>query len=288
MSEREKDTQPTAVPTEGEVTPNTSESVPEAPITQPVDEPTKVQASYTPVESNASSKSKTGTYVVAAIIIIATLLAVLFMLEKAGRSSTGIFDSYLASQETNATVAVVNGEEITSKDLSTSVQQFNQAAVAQGIDTTDAQVVADIEKQALDVLINTALLKQSAAEQGIVVTDEQTAERLETIQAEIGGPEVLEARIAELGLSRADLQDDIKEEILIQTLLDGIFAEANIEVTEEEVQEVYVSAGGAEAGLPPIEEVRGEIENQVRGSKEQEVVDTYLTTLKADADIEIK
>lgn len=236
----------------------------------------------------AQAKSKTGMYIAAIVIVVATLLIVLFMLEKEGRSSTGVFDSFFSSQESNATVAVVNGEEVTGKELNTSIQQFNQAALAQGVDTTNPDVVADIRSQALDVLVNTTLLKQAAQEQGVEVSEEATTERLETIESEIGGAEVLQSRIDELGLTRAELREDIQEEILIQTLLDGIFSEADMSVTEEEIQEVYDAAGGVEAGLPPLEEVREQIEAQVRGTKEQAVIDEYLNELKAEADIEIK
>jgi parvulin-like peptidyl-prolyl isomerase len=249
---------------------------------------TAAPTAHSATAPETQAKSKTGMHIAAIVIVAVTLLIVLFMLEKEGRSSTGLFDSYFASQESSATVAVVNGEEVTGKELNTSIQQFNQAALAQGVDTTNPDVVADIRNQALEVLVNTTLLKQAAQEQGIEVSDEATTERLETIESEIGGAEVLQSRIDELGLTRAELREDIQEEILIQTLLDGIFSEADVSVTDEEIQEVYDAAGGVEAGLPPLEEVREQIEAQVRGTKEQAVIDEYLGELKAEADIEIK
>lgn len=273
MSEHETDKQPTAVTGRNE----------ESGV-RPIEKSEKSKASHAAV---APTKSKAGMYIAAIVIVVATLLVVLFMLEKEGRSSTGLFDSYLTSQADSAVVAVVNGEEITEKDLNTSIQQFNQAAIAQGVDTSDPEVAANIRAQALEVLVNTALLKQAAHAEEIEVSDEVAAERMEAIQAEIGGEEVLQERIAELGLSKEDLKEDIKEEILIQTLLDGIFAEAGIVITDEEIQAVYDSAGGAEAGLPPLEEVRDQIEAQVRGTKEQEVIEAYLASLKTDAEIEL-
>jgi hypothetical protein len=207
--------------------------------------------------------------------------------------STGIFDSFLANQDATTqqdatVVAVVNGTEITGADLQTSIQQFNQAAAAQGVDTSSPEVIADIRSQALDVLVNTALLKQAAQEQGVEVPAEATAERLATIEAEIGGAEALEARIVELGLTQADLEADIQEELVIQTLLNSLFAEAAIDVTDAEIQEIYdeASASGAEE-LPPLETVSEQIEAQVRGTKEQEVIEAYLETLKTEAEIEI-
>jgi len=264
-------------------TPTTTESAPTS-----SSDAARVEASYTPVETVAQRKSKTGVYVAAILIVVVTLAVVLFMLEKAGRSSTGVFDAYFASQESGATVAIVNDEEITGKDLNTSIQQFNQAALAQGVDTTNPDVAADIRTQALEVLVNTTLLKQAAQAQGIEVSDDEVAERLQTIETEIGGEDVLQTRIEELGLSQADLKEDIKEEILIQTLLDSIFAEAEISVSEAEIQTVYDAAGGTEGGLPPLEEVRDQVEAQVRGTKEQAVIDEYLITLKADAEIDLK
>lgn len=269
MSEHESDKQST-VTTEGG----------EAPAT--------VEATYVPTEQVTKTKSKTGMYVTAIVIVVVTLLVVLFLLEKEGRSSTGIFDSYFAAQESGIVVARVNGEEITGEDLNTSIQQFNQAAVAQGVDTSSPEVAADIRSQALEVLVNTTLLKQAAKEQGIEVSAEAATERLETIQTEIGGEEALQARITELGLTRADLEEDIKEEIVIQTLLDSLFAEAKIDITDEEIQGVYdAAASGSEAELPPLKDVRDQIEAQIRGTKEQEVIDAYLTTLKTDAEIEL-
>jgi parvulin-like peptidyl-prolyl isomerase len=277
MSEHESDKQPSAA-TEG------SE---ETPVNQSETESAKVEATYVPAEEAQKTKSKTGMYVTAIVIVVVTLLVVLFMLEKEGRSSTGLFDSYLASEENGAVVAVVGGEEITGQDLNTSIQQFSQAAVAQGVDISTPEVAADIRSQALEVLVNTTLLSQAAQEQGIEVTDEAVAERLDTIQAEIGGEEALQTRIDELGLTRSDLEEDIREEIAIQTLLDSLFVEEEITVTDEEIQEVYNAAGGAEADLPPLETVREQIEAQVRSTKEQAVIDAYLNTLKANVEIEL-
>jgi len=280
MSEQERDVnkQPAAAPEQG--------GAPESQPT-PAAEPSKVEATYVPAEPETKAKSKTGMYIAAIVIVALTFLVVLFMMEKEGRSSTGVFDSYLAAQENSAVVAVVNGEEITGTDLNTSIQQFKQAAVAQGVDTSSPEVIADIRTQALDVLVNTTLLRQAAQEQGIEVSAEATAERLDTIQTEIGGEEALQARITELGLTYADLEEDIEEELVIQTLLDTLFAEAEITVTEEEIQQVYDSAGGEGAELPPLETVSEQIQEQVRGTKEQEVIDAYLTTLKTDAEIEL-
>jgi hypothetical protein len=46
-------------------------------------------------------------------------------------------------------------------------------------------------------------------------------------------------------------------------------------------------AGGVAAGLPAIDEVRAQIETQLKTSKEQEVVTAYIEELRAKATIEV-
>ncbi len=251
---------------------------------QPVAENTEAA----PVATKSSfCKPGMRRYVAAVLVVALIILGVLYLLEKEGRSSTTIFSSIIESQQANMVVAVVNGEEIVNSQLDTSIQQFAQVAVAQGVDATNPEAQAEIRSQALQVLINTQLLKQAAAEGGIVVTDEAVAERLETIKVDIGGEEILAERMSSLGIDEAQLQTDIKDELLIQQLLDTVFEKVDMTISEEEVTAVYDNAGGPEAGLPPLEEVREQIEAQLVASKEQVAIDEYLTELKDGAEIEI-
>lgn len=225
---------------------------------------------------------------VAIVIVVFTLLSVLYRLEKEGRSSTHIFSSLIERQENNRVVAVVNGENIINADLSVSVEQFSQMAAAQGVDTTSLESQTELRRQALEVLINTTLLKQEAKNRAITVTDEEVGSRIDTIREEIGGAEVLTERMESLGLTEEKLRADVQDELTIQKLLDQVFAEVGIEVTEAEVASVYENAGGAKAGLPAIDEVRSQIEAQIKSSKEQAAIDDVLTTLKEKATIETK
>ncbi|MCA9361860.1 SurA N-terminal domain-containing protein [Candidatus Kaiserbacteria bacterium] len=250
-------------------------------------ESTTEAASAPAAEQSTAKKSKKG--IIAAILVVALIiLGVLYALEKQGRSSTSIFAGFIEYQEANAIVATVNGDNIINAQLDTSINQFTQVAAAQGVDVTSPEIQADIRDQALDVLINTTLLKQAAAERGIDVTDEEVTERLDSITADLGGEEVLVTRMEELGIDAEQLHSDIRDEIVIQELLEVLFAEAAVEVTEEEIAEVYQGAGGEEAGLPAIEEVREQVAAQIRTSKEQTVIDEYIDELKAEAAIEVE
>ena len=104
----------------------------------------------------------------------------------------------------------------------------------------------------------------------------------------MGGAEQLATRMEELGITSEQLDHDIRDEIIIQQLIDKKFAEADFTVSEEEILATYEQVGGEEAGLPPLEEVREQVVAQITNSKEQAVVDAYITELKESADIDIK
>lgn len=236
---------------------------------------------------NPPKKSLLKIYIGAAILVVLIILGVMYQLEKEGRSPTNIFGSIIENQRAGAVVAVVNGEKIINSELDISISQFTQMATFQGVDVNDAGIQAEIKDQALDVLINTELLKQSAAEKNITVSDAQVDEKIEAVKTDMGGEEALLARMEELNISYDKLRADIKDEILIQTLLEDIFAEKGISVSEEEITALYEGSGGEEAGLPPLEEVREQVEAQVRATKEQQAIDEYLSEMRAAAEIEV-
>lgn len=243
-------------------------------------------------EAVQPAKSGLGKIVAAVVLVAVILLGILYVLEKEGRSSTAIFSSMIEKQRAAEVVATVNGEEITNADLDVSIKQFEQLALAQGVDTSSPEIQAEVRAQALEVLINTTLLRQAAAEKGIAITDEEVAARIETITTDIGGSEALTARMQELQLEAGQMQDDIKDELMIQALLEAVFAEASVEVTDEEVKELYdnakAQAGADTTDFPTLEAVKAQVEQQIQSSKEQAAIDEYLAELKAAADISVE
>jgi peptidyl-prolyl cis-trans isomerase SurA len=240
-------------------------------------------------EKTVSTKKKSNLkfYLGAFVLVVVVLLAVLYQLEKEGRSATNLFEGVLAAQEANAVVVTVNGTEIVNRELEVSIEQFTQMAASQGVDITNESIQSEIRSQAVEVLVNTELLKQEAANRGVSISDEEVATRLASITEEIGGEGALDERMTSLGIDAMQLQDDIREELLIQSLLNQVFADASIEVTGEEIAAVYEDAGGSDAGLPAIEEVSEQVEAQIIAAKEQEAIDALLVGLREGAEIQI-
>ena len=239
------------------------------------------------VASPVHATHKKRNTIVALLITAMLLVGVVYVMEKQGRIDTNLFGGVSALFKSSVSVATVNGEKISQEQLDISTSQLQQAAVLQGVDVSSPAAQADIRTQALDVLVNTELLTQAAAERGIAVSAEDVAARIAEIEIEVGGKEVLESRMNELGIGTEQLQSDVESEMVIALLLKEIFAEAAIEVTEAEVSEIYDAALASGADIPALEEVRPQVEQQIRQSKEQEAVDAFLEAQKAAATVDI-
>lgn len=232
--------------------------------------------------------TKRYTYIALAIVAaVVVLAALLFVMERQGRVDIGIFDGVHRFVDTKTAVAKINDGTISKYDLDVSISQMSSGFAAQGADIESEEVKKEIQTRALDMLVNTELLKQEAAATGIVITDEDVTTRLETLTTDVGGEEALKERMAEFNVSEKILLRDIKNELTIQALLDGVFKEKNITVSEKDITDFYDEAGGVKGGLPELEAVRPQIEQQLRSSKEQEVVTAYIEELRGKAEIEI-
>ena len=225
-----------------------------------------------------------GAMVVGILLIASGLL---FVLEKEGRTSTGIFSGIISKMEEGKPVARVNGTPILMSDFTSSYNQLLQMSTTQGVDVSDPAMVEKLRTQAIDTLVNAEVLRQAAIEAGMTATEEQIQTRYTEIQDGLGGAEALTARMEEFGVTEASLRRDIENEFLIQGLFDANVDSTNIVATEEELVALYDQAGGAEAGLPPMTEIKDQIEAQIIFDKEQKLISAFIEELRAKATIEV-
>lgn len=287
MNENETTGTPVPETTDTPVTPVVPE-IPYTPIIHDVPETTTPEVEVEPVIVAAARPVTTNKmkWIYSAIAVVVVILG-FYGMEQTGKLNTGIFDGVNKALFSGGPVATVNGKSITRADFDTSVEQISTGAEVQGVDVTSPEVQADIEAQAIDMLVNTELLKQEAEVRGLEVTDEDVQARYTELVAQVGGEEALAERMKEFDVTEKTLLRDIKNELTIQTLLEQVFAEQSVSVTEEEVLELYNSAKEVTPDIPELEEVRAQIEAQIKSSKEQEVVTTFINSLREKAEIEV-
>ncbi|MFN3693015.1 MAG: SurA N-terminal domain-containing protein [Candidatus Paceibacteria bacterium] len=281
-----------------ETTVATTETV-SSPEATPVTVSTDTSVSTNPPVMSAAGAAPTAAVAVTrslvlkqygiAFFIVAIMGGVLwYLLEKQGRVETGVFDKITSLVRLEPAAVKVNGEKIPQSLYQKNYEQLSLQAASQGANVTDPATTEQIKKQTIDVLVNSALLKQAARNAGIVVTDEQITSRYQGIVDAQGGEEALASRMAELNITKDGLMQDIEDEILIQTHLDATIDLSKIEVTKEEVDAFYKSVtSNPEVQVPPLEEVRAQVEQEIRYGKQQELISEYIDTLKKDAEVEV-
>lgn len=181
-------------------------------------------------------------------------------------------------------VATINGTELTRAEFNRIRQQVMQTAQQQGMDLNDPNTVQQVNDQAMETLVNTELIRQAAVAAGITVTDEEVDARFAEVVDSVGGPEALAESLEQLGLTEESLRSDVEQELIVQGYLEESIG-ADFSASEEEVQAFYDQQGGAEQ-LPPLDEVREQIEQQLVMLQEQEVIEGLLQELRAEAEIE--
>lgn len=98
------------------------------------------------------------------------------------------------------------------------------AATVNGQPITTAQVNARMNQlyrnKTVTQMVNEAVLEQEAAKNHVVVTDKQVNDKISQTEKQYGGADSLNALLAQQGLTRADLIDQTR----IQLLVEGLYS----------------------------------------------------------------
>jgi|GEM_PF-1561384 len=195
-------------------------------------------------------------------------------------------DIMFEGEEGDGPVAMVNGTPIARGEYETNVLTIAENARAQGADLSDETLRAEIKKQALSNLIDTALLLQSATAANISVDDDAVNAQFDSVASEFGGKDTLLAQVASYRVTEDSLRSDIRDQLIIDAFLKQQVADATLEITEEEIEDFYGTLENGTDTPPELDSVRSQIEAQLRLQKEQAFVQKLIEELRSEAEIE--
>jgi len=200
--------------------------------------------------------------------------------------SNGGISPQNGTQEISDTVARVNGEEITRTELENSEAQI---AAQQGVDVTSLNAAnrEQLRVQALDTLIANTLIQQAVANSGLTATEADIDAQIETIKGQFQDDAQFQEALLGQGLSEADLREQVRREVVTQAYLAQTLDFTSITVSDEEVNALYEQEAAAVEDVPPLEDVRDQIESFVIQQKQQELLAAHIQELRLAADIEI-
>jgi len=184
-------------------------------------------------------------------------------------------------------VAIVNGKKIYQKEYAESLTLIEQTVTQQGEDITQATVQEAVKKQALEMLVNSALLITAAEKNGVTAEKDEIQVKYDELVTQLGSQEELTKKMAEVNLSEEKLRRNIRERIITDKYIESETKIKDITVSETEVTEFVKQISTGDTKLPPLEEIRPQIEAQILSQKQQQVIQDLLEKLKGEADIQM-
>ena len=136
------------------------------------------------------------------------------------------------------TVAVVNGEKVTRPQLEKIVNLYvSQAKQIFGEDVTeDQEFMKEIEKMALNDLIDQTLIIQKALSEGLEATEAEVQKAVKNFK-EDAGTEGYKNFIKAAGMTDEEFEKEMYNQVLIDELREKVISK--VKVTEEDVKAYY-------------------------------------------------
>ncbi|MFB4164200.1 SurA N-terminal domain-containing protein [Alteribacillus sp. JSM 102045] len=191
-------------------------------------------------------------------------------------------------------VAEVNGEEISKDEFeSVYVSTLNTYAM-QGMNIEeqddDGEMEKQIQEQTVEQLIGQELLIQEADKRELTASDEEVEEELTSLKEQFGSDEEFKQALESENLSEEELQSDIEKQVKVEKLVED--EAGNIEVSEDELKEMYEQMSQAQGGEdgeegPSFEEMKPQLEEQMKQQKEGEEIQKLVEELRESGDVTV-
>lgn len=236
---------------------------------------------------------------------VALILTIGLMIISFAGCSTESSETPADLEETKEAAATVNDEVISMDRYQSTLDQLIAANEQQGMVFEGEEgeaAMEQVEQQAIDTLINEKVLVQKATDEGFEVGEADIESHLEETRASFSSEEEFEVALEQSGFTLDAYKDMLSRELLINSYLESEIDEAT--VSEEELTDYYEQYKAqyeaqmegiseedlGDQELPPLpdyEEIRGDIEAQIRQQKEQAQISELIQNLVEESDIEI-
>ena len=183
-------------------------------------------------------------------------------------------------------VATVNGTAIEQSAFDTQLASVIASLKLQGVDTENADNLAQIKTQVLNDLINNELVLQGVTKAGITVADTDVETQFQRLLTEAGGADQLKAQLAGAGQTEAQFRANIAKQLAIQAYLLQNIDISTATVTDEEAKTFYDTNVKTQANAPAYKDVVDQIKQQIIADKQQILVNAFIASLRERATVE--
>ncbi|SMP40809.1 SurA N-terminal domain-containing protein [Anoxynatronum buryatiense] len=250
----------------------------------------------------SQKNKKTGIRKIAGLLV---LMLMITLLAACGGSEE---PEEVAEVELGEPVAMVNGNAIYQGSFDRTTDRMIWSYEQQGMDFSGEEgdeLRLQVEESVLEHLIQQAVMLQEAEKLSLKVDDEAVENEFENLKSQFDTEEAFKDILERTMFTERELKETLKIEMTIEALLQH--AVGDMEVEEAELQEMYsfyemqyemqmeaMEESGQELSpeelammeLPPYDEMKETLRNQLLQEKQQEAMMVYVDELMESSDIE--
>ena len=160
------------------------------------------------------------------------------------------------------------------------------AAKQQGADITDPAIATEIQKQSFQMLIDNTLLLTAAKDSGATATQAEIDKTYAGLVEQMGGEDKITEQLITLGITLEELKSNIRDRIIVDSYIASVSDASTLKVSDDEIKTFY--AGLPSDKVPPLAQIKTQIETQLAGQKKQEALKKIIADLHTKAKIEEK
>jgi len=197
-----------------------------------------------------------------------------------------------SDEPSNDPVAYVNDEAIMENELDEQVDRMKSSYEQQGIDFNSEQgeqFLPMIKEQAMQTLIQQAVIYQAAEAAGFAADDALVESELDQIKAQFDSEEDFEEILAFSGFTIDSFKETLRLELTIESYFEAQLED--VDITEEALEDYYDEyveyMEENDEEVEDFDEVKDDLEAQLIEMEENEQINTLVDQLMDDSDIDI-
>jgi peptidyl-prolyl cis-trans isomerase SurA len=185
-----------------------------------------------------------------------------------------------------AVVARVNGVEIKKDELLRQAEQMRIRYIQASQGRQSPPLDATFYKQILEGLVAQTLIVQDATRQGVTVGDQEVGAQIEKIKKQFPDAATFQKALASQGISEKALQDNVRQEVLIQKYVTTKIV-TDITVDEQSIRQFYEENKDKMQGQVPFEQAKGSITQMLKQRQAGEKLQAHVEQLKKQGKVEV-
>lgn len=220
-----------------------------------------------------SSQNTTASSSSAGIMGPMLTILVLVVLAVAGVYFFGNTGSNGGDSTVDGPVARVGGQSVDGEQFSEQLTSLREATTTQA---QQFQSLSETRQQELVLsnVINQELLRQAAVNAGASVSDSEVDSRLQSQIEQIGGESEFETRLSGNDLTRQEVRENLRQQMLIQA-----YVEQTATTTDQQVQQLYnqyrsqlSQTATSSQNIPSLEQLRPQLEASIQQRNQQQLL----------------